>query len=289
MRGTLYSTTLVACLLTLSMASDVSAQSNSGLFDGNTQGNWTWHLLPNGLLFRSYIAGPKEPRFSSAWLHDRERGWHWDSTLGGRVGILRFSQSGSPDRWQWDLEGAAMPRLDLQNAQDLESVDYRVGTQITMLRGRWAHKFGYVHISSHVGDEFLERNPTFQRINFVRESLIAASSYHVTNELRIYGESSWAFIRGDEAQPWQFQMGAEYSFTGADAVLGAPFVATHMEFRQEVDFDPALNTLAGWQWRGPESGRTLRVGVQYFRGPSNQFEFVDRYDDQLGFGVWFDY
>ena len=47
--------------------------------------------------------------------------------------------------------------------------------------------------------------------------------------------------------------------------------------------------MTGWQWTGPESGRTMRVGLQYYNGPSTQYEFFRRYDNQLGFGIWYDY
>ncbi len=60
---------------------------------------WSWHILPNNLIYTSYLAGPKEPRFATVWYDDtapdpftpsESAGWLWDSTLGGRVSILRY-------------------------------------------------------------------------------------------------------------------------------------------------------------------------------------------------------
>src|SRR5690606_40670107 len=48
---------------------------------------WEWQALPDGLLFRTYLAGPKEPRFASAWLVRTGGSWFWDATLGARVGL----------------------------------------------------------------------------------------------------------------------------------------------------------------------------------------------------------
>ena len=54
------------------------------------QDAWTWQTLPDGLIYHSYLAGPKEPRFASQWVHNPHEGWLWDIALGGRVGILRY-------------------------------------------------------------------------------------------------------------------------------------------------------------------------------------------------------
>ena len=44
----------------------------------------------------------------------------------------------------------------------------------------------------------------------------------------------------------------------------------------------------GWQWRG-QTGHTLRVGMQYFNGMSEQYQFYNRFEEQIGFGLWYDY
>lgn len=249
-------------------------------------------VLPDGLLYRSYIAAPNEPRFSSVGSYDlSKKSWRWDASLGGRVGLFRQNEPNflNLDAWQIDLEGAAMPRLNPHLHMDVESVDYRFGLLWTGKKGNVAFKFGYFHMSSHVGDEYLLKNPTFQRINFVRESLVLGSSVQATPEFRYYGEVAWANSVKGGAKPWQFQLGAEYSAIAERPTRGAPFSAVNVHLREEVDFAAGVTAMTGWQWKGPESGRTMRVGLQYYNGPSNQYEFFRRYDNQLGMGVWFDY
>ena len=60
---------------------------------------WSWQLMPNNLIYTSYLAGPKEPRLGTVWYDDtapsltepgQAEGWLWDSTLGGRASILRY-------------------------------------------------------------------------------------------------------------------------------------------------------------------------------------------------------
>lgn len=249
-------------------------------------------VLPDGLLYRSYIASPQEPRFSSIAIYDVARKhWRWDAALGGRVGLFRQNQPLflNLDAWQVDLEGATITRLDPQSSMDVESVDYRFGLLWTARKQNVTFKFGYFHVSSHVGDEFQLNNPTYERVNFVRESLVMGASVQATPEIRYYGEVAWASIISGGAKPWQLQMGAEYAAISGRPEDGAPFSAVNVHLREEVDFAASLTVMTGWQWTGPESGRAFRLGLQYFNGPSSQFQFFRRYDNQLGIGMWFDY
>ncbi len=250
-----------------------------------------WYLLPDGLLWHSYLAGPHEPRFSTVIFGDTDDGIFWDATVGGRVGFLRYGTAGSkhPQGFQWDLEGAVMTRLDLLHAEDVESMDYRFGTEITAAEGPWAMKFGYFHISSHVGDEYLIRNPTFSRINYVTESLVWGTSYSPLLAVRLYGEVAGAFKASGGAKPFQFQTGMEYTPVARNAFQGAPFAAINLNLRESVDYDVSTTIQLGWMYQGPTSDRRFRVGLQYGAGPTSQFAFFPRREEYLGGGVWFDY
>lgn len=250
-----------------------------------------WIVLPDGLLWHSYLAGPQEPRISALLLHDEKGGYFWDATLGGRVGFLRYGTPGAkdPHGWQWDLEGAAITRMDILEQTDIESVDYRFGTELTWAEGPWAMKAGYFHISSHVGDEYLIRNPTFDRINYVTESLIWGVSYKPVQPVRLYGEVAYAVHRSGGARPFQFQTGAEWTPEPKRPNRITPFVASNLGFFEATEFHMQTTIQAGWYFQGPESDRRLRFGLQYGDGPSNQFEFFERSQEYLGWGIWFDF
>ncbi len=252
---------------------------------------WCHQVLPEGLIYHSYLAGVKEPRFAGRWLRDDDLGWMWDITLGGRVGILRYGTVGSdrPEGWQLDMEGAGMPRLDLEHEErDLISADFRFGIPLTYGRGNYQTKFGYYHLSSHLGDEYMVRHSTLVRRNYSRDVLIWGHSYFLTPDLRLYGEAGWAFTYDGGTEPWEFQFGIEYSPAGPSGQRGAPFFAINGYLREEFDFGGNLSVETGWQWRG-YSGHLFRVGMQYFQGMSDQWEFFDQYEEKLGFGVWYDF
>lgn len=252
--------------------------------------DWTPQRLPSGLIYRSYLAGVKESRIGSTFDHMENYGWLWDITLGGRVGLFRFGSSDPvrPEGFQIDLEGAGMPRLDLENNEDLLAADFRAGMPITYGIGRWQSKLAYYHLSSHLGDEFMLRNPTFRRVNYSRDALVLGQSFYVTDDLRLYAEADWAFV-SDVSQPWQFQFGTDFSPFAAYGSGGAPFAAVNGQIRQEQNFSGNLVVQAGWQWQAEGRPGLLRIGMQYYNGKSNQYQLFDRFEQKLGLGLWYDY
>ena len=210
---------------------------------------WTWQTLPDGLLYKSYLAGNREPRLGTVFAYDKTQRWLWDSALGGRVGIMRFGTHDPlwPEGWQLDVEGAAFPRLDLQDQRELEAVDFRAGIPLTYRSGPWEQKFAYYHLCSHIGDQFLEENPDFVRNNYSRDCLLWGVGYHPSPDWRLYGEIGYAF-HTTGGKPWELQFGAEYSPLRVSSA-GSPFVAVNGHLRQEVDYGGNVVVQAGWQWR----------------------------------------
>jgi hypothetical protein len=258
----------------------------------NSNEPWQWQLAPTGLMYKSYLAGNREPRMSAELMHERTRGWFWDATVGGRVGILRYGTDNSlwPQGWQLDVEGAAFPRLDLEHNEDLTSVDFRGGLLSTARLGPIETKFGYYHLSSHLGDEYMMQYPDSlnTRINYVRDSLIGGAAVYLNPSLRLYTEVGWTFHEDGGAKPWEIQFGADFSSPEPTGIAGSPFFAINAHLRQENNFGGNLSVQTGWQWRGRE-GHLVRVGMQYFNGLSDQYQFYNTFEENLGFGLWYDY
>ncbi len=147
--------------------------------------SWDWWLLPEGLLYKSYIAGEKEPRFSTAFLAEKGGDILWDTVLGGRVGVVRYGTERGiqPEGVQLDLEGGAFVRLLPQDERDVNAVDFRFGVPLTYREGPFQAKFGYYHISSHLGDEYLLKNPGIDRINYVRDALVLGIAQVVRTDI----------------------------------------------------------------------------------------------------------
>jgi hypothetical protein len=250
-----------------------------------------WQILPDGILYPSYIAGEKEPRMAFAVLNEKDRGAIFESTIGGRMGLLRYGTPGpiNPQGWQWDLESAAMLRQDPEEELDVDAVDFRIGSVITWRRGATECKAGFYHLSSHVGDEFLERNPGLQRLNYTRDAVLIGVRQWITPELALYGEVNYGVRNDGGSEPLELQFGAEYTSWAATDPCGAPFAAVNAHLREEFDFGGAFNVLAGWEWRGPTSNRRLRIGGQYYTGKEIQWSFFEEDIQLSGVGIWYEF
>ncbi len=264
-------------------------------FDGEPEEqlgeSFVFTVLPKGLLYRSYLAGEKEPRFNSVWLKETGRGLVWETQMGGRIGILGCDQVGGkyPHRWQFDMEGGAQTRVDPQQNSDLEAVDFRFGLLSTWRFGRNAFKAGYYHLSSHAGDEYLLRTG-FARVNYVRDSAIVGWTHDLTENMQIYGEAGYAAGHEGGAKPIELQYGYQYSPLYAYGLKGAPYFGINGHTRQDFNWITSINTVAGWQWRGEDSNHLFRAGFQYYTGPALQWEFTGRQNETFGgAGLWFDY
>jgi len=253
---------------------------------------YQWQLLPDGLLYKSYLAGGREPRFATQWVYMRDHGWVWDVAIGGRVGLLRYGTTDEiyPEGFQIDLEGAAFPRMDLEvnHDRDLMAVDFRVGVPWTVRQGPWEGKLAYYHISSHLGDELMTAYPLSTRINYVRDCVVLGVALRPHADLRLYTEAGWAFNTDGGAQPWEFQFGVDYSPAGPSGICGAPFFAINGHLREEVDYGGGLTVQTGWQWSN-RTGRLFRTGMHYFNGMSDQRQFFANHEELIGMGIWYDY
>ena len=271
----------------------VDAHSGNPLILKRPQESLGWELLPSDVIWHSYLAGEREPRLSGIVFQELDSGDALlDVSLGARVSILRYGArvNGQPHGWELQMEGAGMPRLNLSEDWDVDATDFRFGLPVVYGDDFLQWKLAYYHLSSHLGDEFIERTgvPATSRINYARDELVAGVSIFPLPAWRWYAEMGWAFYADEGAEPWEFQFGLEYAQPGNTGPWGTPFVAINGHLRQEVDFGGSLATQAGWLWRG-SSGRVLRTGLHYHNGKSNQLEFSDEFEHHIGGGLWYDF
>ena len=260
---------------------------------------WRTEVLPAGLLYRSYIANPKDARLSSRILQESGGDLLWALEAGARVGVLRYGTpsgwrnpaTGRPEGFQLDIQGAAFPRLNFDHELDVDAVDFKVGVPLTYTEGPWEAKVGVYHLSSHVGDEFLLREPAFERLNYLRDAVVFGGGYYPDPDLRLYAEAEYAFNYDGGSRPWHVQFGFDWvpASVNPDLHRPTPFLAANARLREEVDWGGGVNVVAGVQWRGPVSDRLFRAGVQYYNGKSWQFSFFDDHEELLGLSIWYDF
>jgi hypothetical protein len=261
---------------------------------------WSWQIMPNNLIYTSYLAGPKEPRLATVWYDDTapdpfdpaiKNGWMWDMTAGARVSLLRYGSDPvlHPQGFELQVEGAAFVRLDQQDEVDLRSSDYRFGIPLVFGIGRWQTKLAYYHLSAHLGDESMLKHQSFPRVNYLRDAMVWGNSYYLLDWMRIYGDVGYAFQNSGGSEPWEFQAGVELIQARPTGPRGAPFFAINGMSRQELNWGGNVCVQTGWAWRGRRSERLMRIGFEYLNGSDPQYEFVFYNQNRCGIGMWYDF
>ena len=252
----------------------------------------SWHciLFPHGWMYPAYLASMRESRMGAQLFYERSRGWLADPTVGGRVGVLRYGTDDlvRPEGFQLDFEAAAFPRLTLDSSREFESNDFRVGVPLTARLGMVETKLAYYHYCSHLGDMFIESHPGVLRRPYTRDAIVLGLGLRPCENFRLYAEADYAFYTFGSPKPWQFQFGVDWSTLQPTGLRGAPFFAINGMIRQDVDYGGNLTVLTGWQWRG-QADQLLRTGFYYFNGKSNQGQFFDQFEEQIGMGMWYDF
>lgn len=251
---------------------------------------WRCDILPVGLIYHPYLAGPKESRTGVQLVKSDDLGWTYDSSIGGQWGFLRVGSQDpcSPTGVQFDLEASAQLRQKNLASLDILTSDIRVGFPVSFGRNNHQTKLGVYFLRSHADDRLLDRIPALRTEDFFqRQSLVLGHSRYFAQRFRLYGEAGYAF-KSKVSKNWEFQFGAEYAPVMPTSCFGAPFIAANVYLREEVDFGGTFTLQAGWAWRN-RNGRLFRIGGHYANGMSNQFVLHDRYEQQLGFGIWHDF
>jgi hypothetical protein len=253
-------------------------------------GPWQWKMLPEGLLYPSYLADTKDSRLGTQLVFLGDGSHALDSSLGARVGLLRYGAADGeePEGSQFDVEGAVFPRLLLDKETELESADYRFGASESCRLGPWEGRLGYYHLCSHLGDSVLLEDPSFPRVSYVRDCLTLGLQVRPWPDVRFYSEVGYGVHVTGEAKEWELKFGGEYVHAPPDDFHGGPFLATHCHLRQDNDFSGNVTVALGWAWRTQET-RLFRVGVFYFNGLSEQYQFFNKFEEQLATGMWYDF
>ena len=208
---------------------------------------------------------------------------------GGLLTVLRSEKEGRPDvGWQISLLGGFNDQNDVINSLDNIGWDGRYGILfMTAPRPGLAFKFGLLHVSSHVGDEYMERTGR-KRIGYTRQELAIGASWYATDRWRLYAETGKALSTTNRDQdPWRGQFGLEYE---SAPVLwrrrAAWYAAVDVQAMQERDWRCDISFQTGFLVRA--TGRTWRLGGAWYNGRPMIGEFFQYTERYLSVGLWID-
>jgi hypothetical protein len=263
--------------------------------------------LPRGDVFCPLMADPKATRsFASVLRHDGGDAGFTDVELNiASVGIAdafglgRWSSSTPGDGLQFALSGGVFAQFDLGTPSfDLLNSDFIVGVPITYRHGWFSTRLRVYHQSSHLGDEYLLREPPDRqdRENLSFESVEVLLSADA-GMLRLYGGGEYLFARtpsdlsrhvahgGVELRPMP-------RILPLGSLGGFRFVAAgDVKASGEHDWKPAISTRAGLEYdrAGGADVTARRWGIfaEYYTGPSPYGQFFRENVRLVGFGIHF--
>lgn len=304
LRPSLIAMVVVACAVTPAAAqTSYPARCGTGLPEKEKPG---YSPLPQGDVFCAIVADPKATRSFVSILRDRPDVPSATSAttlasvgIGDRFPLGRWSGKRPGDGVQLSLSASVFAQFDLGAASyDLLNADYVIGIPLTMRRGRTSMRLRLYHQSSHLGDEYLLREPAARRDreNLSFESAEGIFSYDA-GPLRLYGGGEYLLNRepadlermvahgGAEFRPMLFVI--PFGRLGGFRFLAATDVKTS----KEHDWKPSVSARAGLEYdrgRGTDpAGRRWGIFGEFYDGPSPYGQFFREHVRYAGVGIHF--
>jgi hypothetical protein len=250
-------------------------------------------FMPNDRLFQPLMADPRWPHFSAAYQH------YMDDDQLKNVAATSFGESFSIYRcvgpWssiiEFGIQAGVFAVFDLDSTSfDLINADYLVGIPLTIQKGNFINMTRIFHQSSHLGDEYLLRGHTKERINLSYESLNSIFSYNLPFGLRVYAGGGYLMRRDpSDLKPWSTQAGLE--FRSPSSWIGGvlrPVAAIDVQNRQESDWHTDISIRTGIQFENPDFlSRKMQILLEYYNGKSPNGQFFERNIALYGVGIHF--
>jgi hypothetical protein len=209
---------------------------------------------------------------------------------GGELPLVRTQPDSDPELgWEISLMGGFNDQNDVRQSLDNIGWDGHYGLLVTGVPVKGlAFKAALLHVSSHVGDELMERTGR-RRIGYTRQELAAGVSWFVNGRWRVYTEAGKAVSMSNEdlQRPWRMQAGVEYE-TAPRLLQGftAWYVASDWQAMQERDWRVDTSIQTGFVVRS--GGRSWRLGVEWYNGRPPIGEFFQYTERYTSIGLWID-
>jgi hypothetical protein len=243
----------------------------------------TWDalvLFPDGDIYGVYVADPHRPTNSVQEAFIIGGGIPYTEgpmtrlNAGGRFGVIRFGSPAPGGRqWQVSIEAGLDALFDSKYKLDAIGWDGNYGVTVTTASdAAVALKFGLLHVSAHLGDEYQDRTGA-ARLNYTREEVSFGAAWRFSPRWRAYGETGVAYKLGSSEQDrWRVQTGIEYDTgRGPCGQRFACYGAVDLNSMQERDWRADLTAEFGIVAR--RGGRATRIFIEWHDGRPTVNEF----------------
>jgi hypothetical protein len=258
---------------------------------------WQLELAPPADFYPQYIADPirAQSALIILGLFDSEIPATGDARfglrLGGRFAMVRLHPASNPEvGWQLDFEGGFSGHFDIDYSLDVIGWDGVFGLQLSWKpTERLGLRFGTLHDSAHVGDEYAERTGR-QRIGYTREELILGVSWAASGRWRLYAETGYGYGLEEFQAPLRAQAGIERM--GRRTFFAQRlswYAALDLRAYEEADWRPRTTAQIGLILPFSRGSGRYRFAVEYASGRSVLGEFFRHDESYMGVGWYFDF
>ncbi|BAM02802.1 DUF1207 domain-containing protein [Phycisphaera mikurensis] len=233
--------------------------------------------FPAGTLFRPFAADRRWPRFEAGLEHYEGSANLGNAYAVGLGGTLPFWRAESGDL-EAGLQAGVFSTFDRDAPSlDLYNSDYVAAAYLSGLRGRTAYLVRVLHISTHLGDEFVLENPEVERENFSIERFGAFLSreFLPAEPLSLRAYAGLGVLIGEpKPTDWghgRVQWGLEARHPAAGRV--DLLVAADVQHEDARGFQPDLSVVAGLELPTGRRNTALQLLGTYYigRSPNGQF------------------
>jgi hypothetical protein len=246
---------------------------------------WEGEFLPSGVLYRPYLASPRQSR-SSFKVHTSGSGngkGRFETGIGVYRPLARWdAPDGSGDAVEFSIEAAVFARFDASEDWDMDAEDYRYGFPLAYRIDDVTLKFHLWHVSSHLGDEYAERTGR-KRSKYRFEEVSIGLSWDATDYSRFYGEAGMRVSTMGPAGGKRVQFGYEWVDAASDSAV--PYFAMDLEMRSEQEWHLNRTIAAGILIPVRKVSTAVRLGVEHYRGKDQQTQFLTEDESYLSLVV----
>lgn len=251
-----------------------------------------FEAFPTSLLWEPQLADKSQPRLSAVF-HNTDSVFSrqtLDPSIGLTAGVFRIRPEQFPNI-EWQVDVFAVSHLRFSRLDESIAQNYRAGVPVSFRTGNWVGKIGYEHTSTQLGDELLVSGLR-DRITYERDEVVGALGYIWENQLRVYGQTAWAFYRSIPGDPdrWRFDAGFDWFKRVTTGKRGQPFAAINAAFDPAVNYEVTMNYQLGWMWRVNDRRLSqFRVYAEFYDGRSMYGQFFQTRERYGGVGISLDY
>lgn len=252
------------------------------------------------VLFPPLIADPRETQYYAEY--------RWgDKVLGTHTAAVSYGDTFPVYRWnnvfmfggslQIGIQAGAWAVFNMGDDSlindwaQLVNTDYLIGIPLTYAFDNWSFRFRVYHVSDHLGDEYIQDNPSVERLNPSMEAVDLITQYQVTGDIRLFGGLGVVY-RDDvtfRVKPLYVQYGGEARAFGQKffyhKLYGTPFIAVNLRNWQAVSWKFDFTGMIGYEFSKLQGvGRKFRFYGKYHHGYSDGQFFYD-ISDYGGIGI----